>query len=95
VSVGVGTPESGERGDGHDGVAEPVGGADENLHIIHLSMLSSEQLAALDRDGFLVLPGLLSEGMLEALRKRVEELFEEEGERAGGEFKRTSRCMWT
>lgn len=87
MSVGVGTPESGERGDGHDGVAEPVGGADENLHIIHLSMLSSEQLAALDRDGFLVLPGLLSEGMLEALRKRVEELFEEEGERAGGEFK--------
>jgi len=51
-------------------------------------MLSLLQLADLDRDGFLVIPNLLDAGMLEALRTRVEELFELEGENAGSEFKK-------
>lgn len=50
-------------------------------------MLSTEQFANLDRDGYLILPDLLPQPMLEKLRKRVEELFEEEGENAGAEFK--------
>ncbi len=51
-------------------------------------MLSKEQLEALDRDGFLVLPGLLPAELLEALRTRIEELFAEEGDAAGAEFKK-------
>jgi ectoine hydroxylase-related dioxygenase (phytanoyl-CoA dioxygenase family) len=53
-------------------------------------MLSAQQLADLDRDGFLVLPGVLNADQLEALRNRVEELFELEGENAGSEFKKES-----
>jgi ectoine hydroxylase-related dioxygenase (phytanoyl-CoA dioxygenase family) len=51
-------------------------------------MLSAEQLTQLDRDGFLVLPDLVPQAKLEALRNRIEELFELEGENAGGEFKK-------
>ncbi len=51
-------------------------------------MLNERQLADLDRDGFLVIPGVVPQGMLEALRERIEELFESEGENAGGEFKK-------
>jgi ectoine hydroxylase-related dioxygenase (phytanoyl-CoA dioxygenase family) len=40
----------------------------------------------LDEQGYLVLPGLMSTALLERLRTRVEELFAEEGERAGSEF---------
>ncbi len=50
-------------------------------------MLSSEQFANLDRDGFLVLPGLLDAARLKALQDRIEELFVEEGTDAGAEFK--------
>ena len=53
-------------------------------------MLSTDQLANLDRDGYLVLPDLISKHRLEALRERIEELFEEEGENAGAEFKQES-----
>jgi ectoine hydroxylase-related dioxygenase (phytanoyl-CoA dioxygenase family) len=53
-------------------------------------MLSAQQLADLDRDGFLVLPGVLNADQLDALRNRVEELFEAEGENAGSEFKKES-----
>lgn len=53
-------------------------------------MLSTEQLANLDRDGYLILSDLIPEPMLEALRERVEELFEAEGENAGAEFKKES-----
>ncbi len=53
-------------------------------------MLSPAQIEALDRDGFLVLTGLLPQDRLEALRARVEELFESEGENAGAEFKKES-----
>lgn len=51
-------------------------------------MLSAQQLADLDRDGFLVLPELLSPSQVKALRDRIEELFELEGENAGAEFKK-------
>lgn len=50
-------------------------------------MLSADQLAALDRDGFLLLPNVLSPAQVAALNTRIEELFELEGENAGSEFK--------
>jgi len=37
--------------------------------------------------GYLVLEGFMSPGLLESLRERVEELFAEEGDKAGSEFK--------
>ena len=51
-------------------------------------MFSSAQLANLDRDGFLILPNLLSTVHLKALQDRIEELFAAEGEEAGAEFKK-------
>jgi hypothetical protein len=53
-------------------------------------MLNAKQLADLDRDGFLVLPDAVPTEMLDALRGRIDELFEIEGENAGGEFKKES-----
>lgn len=41
----------------------------------------------LDEQGYLILPGLMSPELLEKARRRVEELFAQEGERAGAEFK--------
>lgn len=41
----------------------------------------------LDELGYTVLEGFMSPELLESLRERVEELFAEEGERAGAEFK--------
>jgi ectoine hydroxylase-related dioxygenase (phytanoyl-CoA dioxygenase family) len=41
----------------------------------------------LDEHGYLVLPGLMPPELLERVRARVEELFAEEGDRAGSEFK--------
>ncbi len=41
----------------------------------------------LDREGYLVLKDFMSPDLLESLRQRVEELFLEEGGRAGSEFK--------
>ncbi len=41
----------------------------------------------LDEQGYLVLEGFMGDELLEAVRRRVEELFAEEGERAGSEFK--------
>jgi hypothetical protein len=41
----------------------------------------------LDEQGYLVLPGLMSPDLLARLRTRVDELFAEEGDRAGWEFK--------
>jgi len=41
----------------------------------------------LDEAGYLVLDGLMSTELLEGLRRRVDELFAEEGQRAGSEFK--------
>ncbi|MBV8818618.1 MAG: phytanoyl-CoA dioxygenase family protein, partial [Acidobacteriaceae bacterium] len=47
-----------------------------------------EQSSQLDRNGYLVLEDFMSPEMLEALRQRVEELFESEGENAGSEFRK-------
>jgi ectoine hydroxylase-related dioxygenase (phytanoyl-CoA dioxygenase family) len=41
----------------------------------------------LDERGYLMLEGFMDRGLLEALRERVEELFAEEGDQAGSEFK--------
>src|ERR1022692_5103457 len=50
-------------------------------------MLTDADRQQLDQQGYLVLPGLMSAELLESLRSRVEELFREEGDRAGSEFK--------
>ena len=41
----------------------------------------------LDQDGYVVLGGFMPEELLDALRRRIEEIFIEEGARAGAEFK--------
>src|SRR5712671_563317 len=46
-----------------------------------------EQRRSLDEDGYLKLPGLMPDDLLVALRRRIDDLFEEEGDNAGGEFK--------
>jgi ectoine hydroxylase-related dioxygenase (phytanoyl-CoA dioxygenase family) len=50
-------------------------------------MLSEAGKQQLDSEGYLVLPHLMSGEFLESLRQRIEELFAEEGGRAGSEFK--------
>ena len=45
----------------------------------------------LDEQGYLVLPGLMPPELLERVRRRVDELFEEEGDAAGSEFKTRAR----
>jgi ectoine hydroxylase-related dioxygenase (phytanoyl-CoA dioxygenase family) len=49
--------------------------------------ISSAERRQLDEDGYLVLEAFMDPELLAALRQRVEELFAEEGERAGEEFK--------
>jgi len=49
--------------------------------------LENAERSQLDEQGYLVLPGLMSRELLERLRRRVEELFGEEGPAAGSEFK--------
>jgi ectoine hydroxylase-related dioxygenase (phytanoyl-CoA dioxygenase family) len=41
----------------------------------------------LDEQGYLVLPGLMSPELLDRVRRRVDELFDQEGAAAGSEFK--------
>jgi ectoine hydroxylase-related dioxygenase (phytanoyl-CoA dioxygenase family) len=53
-------------------------------------MLTPRQIEALDRDGYLMLSEVVPPGRLVELRERVENLFESEGENAGGEFKKES-----
>jgi ectoine hydroxylase-related dioxygenase (phytanoyl-CoA dioxygenase family) len=50
-------------------------------------MLADSDRRQLDEQGYLVLPGLMSEELLGALRRRIDELFVEEGAAAGSEFK--------
>ena len=50
-------------------------------------MLSASGKQQLDDLGYLVLPGLMGQELLASLRRRIEELFAEEGARAGDEFK--------
>jgi ectoine hydroxylase-related dioxygenase (phytanoyl-CoA dioxygenase family) len=47
--------------------------------------LNTHQLQRLDRDGYLVLPGVLSRRQVDHLNDRLEELWRQEGERAGEE----------
>jgi ectoine hydroxylase-related dioxygenase (phytanoyl-CoA dioxygenase family) len=49
--------------------------------------LPSNHKRSLDEKGYLVLEGFLDERLLDALRRRVEELFAKEGDQAGLEFK--------
>jgi ectoine hydroxylase-related dioxygenase (phytanoyl-CoA dioxygenase family) len=50
-------------------------------------MLSEAARQQLDREGYLVLKNLIPQEFLAALRRRIEELFAEEGAKAGSEFK--------
>ena len=50
-------------------------------------MLTDADRRQLDDEGYLVLPGLMGPDLLGALRRRIEELFAEEGALAGSEFK--------
>ncbi|OAI48362.1 phytanoyl-CoA dioxygenase [Planctomycetaceae bacterium SCGC AG-212-F19] len=49
--------------------------------------LSPEEQRQLDDAGYVVLENFMDAGLLDNLRGRIDELFREEGERAGGEFK--------
>jgi len=50
-------------------------------------VLTDADRRQLDEDGYLVLPGLMTPALLGALRRRIDELFAEEGDGAGSEFK--------
>ena len=50
-------------------------------------MLTESDRRQLDQQGYIVIPGLMSPEQLETLRRRVDELFIEEGPNAGSEFK--------
>ena len=49
--------------------------------------MTATQIEQLDRDGYAILPDFLSPALLAELRVRVLELFAEEGDQAGSEFK--------
>jgi ectoine hydroxylase-related dioxygenase (phytanoyl-CoA dioxygenase family) len=49
-------------------------------------MVTEEEIASLERDGFLALGQLLSAAEVEAVNRRIEELMQTEGERAGSEL---------
>ena len=50
--------------------------------------MTAAEIEQLDEQGYVVLPGFMSPGFLHALRERTEQLFEEEGENAGSEFRK-------
>src|SRR6476661_1860010 len=52
-----------------------------------VGVLSESQLGRLEDRGYLELPGLMGADLLATLRQRVDDLFAEEGDRAGWEFK--------
>ncbi|HTU19747.1 MAG TPA: phytanoyl-CoA dioxygenase family protein [Gemmataceae bacterium] len=54
--------------------------------------LSALEMRHLDEDGYLILERFLDAGLLARLRACIEELFREEGERAGHEFKLEPGC---
>ncbi len=53
--------------------------------------ISSDEMHQLDEAGFVILPDFFGE-LLPVLRRRIDELFAEEGDRAGGEFKQEPGC---
>jgi hypothetical protein len=54
--------------------------------------IPAEHRQLLDEVGFVVLPGFIAPEFLGALRRRIDEVFAEEGDRAGGEFKQEPGC---
>jgi ectoine hydroxylase-related dioxygenase (phytanoyl-CoA dioxygenase family) len=54
--------------------------------------LTDAERRRLDEDGYLVLDGFMDAGLLARLRERIEQLFAEEGEVAGAEFKPEPGC---
>jgi ectoine hydroxylase-related dioxygenase (phytanoyl-CoA dioxygenase family) len=54
--------------------------------------LTDREKQHLDEDGYLVLDDWIEADLLKRLRQRVEELFAQEGERAGVEFKQEPGC---
>ncbi len=51
-------------------------------------MMTPQQRRQLDDDGYVVLESAMGSDLLQALRSRILELFEEEGEQAGHEFRK-------
>ena len=49
--------------------------------------MTEDEKSQLDKDGYLVLEGLMDEALLKQVCVQVEQLFEQEGDRAGSEFK--------
>jgi ectoine hydroxylase-related dioxygenase (phytanoyl-CoA dioxygenase family) len=49
--------------------------------------MTAEQRQQLDEQGYVVLPGLMDTDFLTTARRRVDELYEQEGEASGSEFK--------
>lgn len=49
--------------------------------------MTADQKQQLDEQGYVVLPGLMDDEFLAAARQRVDELYEQEGDEAGSEFK--------
>jgi len=54
--------------------------------------MTAEQRRQLDEDGYTVLDGCMGAALLNELRSRIRELFEEEGDRAGHEFRTEERA---
>jgi hypothetical protein len=54
--------------------------------------VSATEQRALDEDGCLVLPGFIPADLLARLRQRVDQLYDEEWEAAGSEFKQEPGC---
>src|SRR5713226_6773618 len=54
--------------------------------------MTDEEKLRLDTDGYLVLENLMDPELLHSIRRRVEELFEQEGAQAGAEFKLEPRA---
>jgi ectoine hydroxylase-related dioxygenase (phytanoyl-CoA dioxygenase family) len=52
-----------------------------------MAVMNESEKQQLSRNGFLVLEGFMSAELLYALRRQIEAIFAEEGERAGSEFK--------
>jgi len=90
----------GFRGDSGRGFTAMAGtgapGADRdaagNLRFDRGGGLDGVLRSRLDEAGFVVLEGVMSSELLEALRERVAELYDREADRAGAEFKQEPGC---
>jgi ectoine hydroxylase-related dioxygenase (phytanoyl-CoA dioxygenase family) len=54
--------------------------------------MTEREQQQLEDNGYVLLDGFMGAGLLAELRTRVEELFQEEGDRAGAEFKQEDGC---